>query len=236
MDFDAVAADSKRASLEILAALVLNIHQPPQQRLAGGPLPRLKHHQHPVIRFGRPKTVNARNRGHDDDVAPLEKRSSRTHAQPVKLVVDGGLLFNVGVRRRQVRFGLVIVVIADEIFHRVLREEIAEFVEELRRERLVVREHQRRPVHVGDDLGHRERLARAGYAQKHLVLITTFHAAYQMVNGLRLIAAGFVITCKFEVHGGAIPARIPRTTATGDYNAFIQYAPCSSRRTAFARK
>jgi hypothetical protein len=64
-----------------------------------------------------------------------------------------------------------------------------------------VRENQGRPVHCGDDLRHREGLARSGYAQQYLVLVATFYAADKLANRLGLVAAGLVITRKFEVHG-----------------------------------
>ena len=48
--------------------------------------------------------------------------------------------------RGQVRLGLVVVEVADEVLDRVLREELAELGVELRGERLVVGEDQRRPV------------------------------------------------------------------------------------------
>ncbi len=78
------------------------------------------------------------------DVAALEKRTRRAHAQLVQLVVDRGFFFDVRVRGGNVRFRLVEIVVADEIFDRVLREKTFEFAVELRRERLVVRQHQRR--------------------------------------------------------------------------------------------
>ena len=43
-----------------------------------------------------------------------------------------------------VRLGLVVVVVADEVLDRVVGKELAELVAELRRQRLVVRDHQRR--------------------------------------------------------------------------------------------
>ena len=71
---------------------------------------------------------------------------------------------------RQVRLGLVVVEVADEVLDRVLREELAELGVQLRGEGLVVGEDQRRPVGRRDDLGRGVRLARAGDAQQDLVL------------------------------------------------------------------
>src|SRR5690606_12163171 len=86
--------------------------------------------------------------------------------QAVDLVVDGCVLFNVGIRLRDVRLRLVIVVITDEVVHGVLRKERPELAAQLRRQRLVVRDDQRRLLHPLDHLGHGERLARAGRAEE----------------------------------------------------------------------
>ena len=55
------------------------------------------------------------------------RRSNRRlgggEAQLVELVVDGGFLFDVDVARRDVGFGLVVIVIADEVLDRVVGEE-----------------------------------------------------------------------------------------------------------------
>jgi hypothetical protein len=88
MNLDGVATHAKRAAAQILAALVLNLHKAPQQRLARGALAWLDHHQHAVVGLGRTQTVDAGDRRYDDHVAPLEDRPCGAHAQPVQLVVD----------------------------------------------------------------------------------------------------------------------------------------------------
>ena len=97
-------------------------------------------------------------------------------AQLVQLVVDGGFFLDVDVARRDVRFRLVVVVVADEILHRVIREEGFELVVELRGQRLVVRQNQRGPADGLDHLGHGEGLPRARHAQQHLVLLPFAHS------------------------------------------------------------
>ena len=54
------------------------------------------------------------------------------------------VLLDVEVGLRDVRLGLVVVVVGDEVLDRVVREELPELVAELRGERLVVRDHERR--------------------------------------------------------------------------------------------
>jgi hypothetical protein len=58
-------------------------------------------------------------------------------AHPVDLFVDLAFLLDVGVRARDIGLGLVVVVVADEILDRVVREEALELAVELRGQRLV---------------------------------------------------------------------------------------------------
>ena len=124
-------------------------------------------------------------------------------AQLVQLVVDGGFFFDVDVARRNVGFRLVVVVVADEVLDRVVGEERLELVIELRGQRLVVRQDQRRPSGPLDHLGHGERLAGAGDAQQHLVLFAVAHAARQLVDGGLLIAARAVVDHQMKAHDSA---------------------------------
>ena len=118
------------------------------------------------------------------------------------MIVD--FLLDVRVRGRHVGLGLVVVVVGDEVFDRVVREEALEFLIELGGERLVVRHHQRRPVDARDALGHRERLARTGHAEQHLVLVAALEALGQLVDRPGLIAAKLEVGDQFEsiVPGG----------------------------------
>ena len=120
-------------------------------------------------------------------------------AQAFDLVVDGGVLFDEGVGMGDIGLGLIIVVIADEILHRVFREEFPEFAAELRRQDLVVRQHQGRPVQTRNDIGHGEGLARAGHAEQNLFVNAVFDALDQGVDGLGLVSHGLKIRMKPEM-------------------------------------
>ena len=106
--------------------------------------------------------------GHDHDVAPGQQGRRGRVAQAVDLVVDRRVLLDVGVRRRDVGLGLVVVVVADEVLDRRRRQKLTELVAELGRQGLVVGDHQRRPRDVGDDARHREGLARARDPEQRL--------------------------------------------------------------------
>ena len=138
--------------------------------------------------------------GHHDHVPPLVERLGGEVPQAVNLLVDGGVLFDVGVRRRQVGFRLVVVVVGDEVAHRVVGEELPEFAGELRGECLV----------VGDDQGGAldaraitlaigEGLAGAGHPQQRLPLEARAQAVGQLLDRLRLIALGAELGDEFEL-------------------------------------
>ena len=141
----------------------------------------------PLVFGGVAQAVYAAYRGHDNHIAPLAQPGRGAVAHPVDLVVDRRVLLDERVGRGNVGLGLIIVVIADEIAHRAVREELAELAGQLRRQRLVVRDDQRRPLRRADDIGHGERLARSGHAQQHLIAQPVLEALRQLLDGLRLI-------------------------------------------------
>ena len=89
-------------------------------------------------------------------------------------------LLDVGVGARHVGFGLVVVVVADEVLDRVVGEEALELAVELGGQRLVGGEDQRRALGLLDDLRHGEGLARAGDAEQHLVALAVRDAVDEL--------------------------------------------------------
>ena len=168
-DVDHVAADAKRAAPEIgLVARVLHLGQP-ADRVALRQRVAFLHVQDHAVVLGRvADAVDRGDRRHDHAVRALEDRLRRRQPHLLDVLVDRAVLLDVEVARRDVRLGLVIVVVRDEVLDRVVRKELAELGIELRRERLVGREHQRRPAGLRDHVGHRERLARARHAEQRL--------------------------------------------------------------------
>ncbi len=144
----------------------------------------------PLLR--RAEAVDARDRRDDDDVAPGEERGRRREPQPRDVVVLRGVLLDVEVGLRDVRLGLVVVVVRDEVLDGVRREELAELVAELRRQRLVVRDHERGLLDLLDDPGHRRRLAGAGRAEQRLVALARAQPGGESLDRVRLVARGCV--------------------------------------------
>ncbi len=87
---------------------------------------------------------------------------------------------------------------------RVLGEEIAKLAVELGGEGLVVRHHQRRAVHLGDEVGDGEGLAAAGDAEEDLMSVAAPEAAEQFLDRLGLIAGRFVLRDELELRGGSV--------------------------------
>ncbi len=187
--FDRVAAHAKRAAHEIVVvAPVLQFDESGQQLGAVDPVALGQRQRHLRIGLDRADAVDARHRGDDDDVAALEDRARRRMAHPVDLFVQRRFLFDIGVGARDVGLRLVVIVIGDEVFDRVVREKALHLAVELRGQGLVRREDDRRPPGAGDDMRHRKGLARAGDAEQHLVALVAGEPFAQFVDRLRLVA------------------------------------------------
>jgi hypothetical protein len=81
-----------------------------------------------------------------------------------------------------------------------VREELFELAEELRRERFVVRDDQRRLLQPRDDIRHRESFPRPRHAEQRLEFIPRAQRSRQPLDGFGLVARGFVRTGEFEIH------------------------------------
>ena len=145
-DLERVAADPEAGALErLVVALVLQIDQMAQDGVAAVLAAAAQAQDGRPVVDRRPEAVDAADAGDDDHVPPLEQGVGRGMAQLVDLVVPARVLLDVRVRPGQVRLGLVVVEVADEVLDGVVREELAELGVELGGERLVVGQHERGP-------------------------------------------------------------------------------------------
>ena len=131
---------------------ILDVHQAQQQLLAVDGLALDQADHHALVIAGRTQAVDARDAGDDDDVLAADQGAGGGQAQAVDVLVDERVLLDVDVALRDVGFGLVVVVIADEVVDGVAREEAAELLVELGRQRLVVGQDQRRLADLRDDV------------------------------------------------------------------------------------
>ena len=113
--------------------------------------------------------------------------------------IDHRFLLDIGVRVCNVRLRLIVVVVGNEVVHRVLREEFAILLRELCSERLVVREYERRLVVLGYHIRHREGLARAGHAEERLVCKPSLESFLEFFNRLWLVARRRIGGVEFEI-------------------------------------
>ena len=146
-DIDDIAPDPVGALPQIdLIARVLHVRETPQELalIEDVAARHVQHHAEVGLRIA--EAVDRRDRRDDDRVGPLEQRFGRGQAHLLDVLVDRGVLLDEGVGRRHIRFGLVVVVVGDEVLDRVLREERLELAIQLCGERLVVREDQRRAL------------------------------------------------------------------------------------------
>ena len=134
-------------------------------------------------------------------------------AHAVDLLVDGGVLLDVGVRAGNVGLGLVVVVVGDEILDRVVGKKALHLPVELRRQRLVGGQHQGRALHRGDHPGHGEGLAGAGDPEQNLIALAAGDRGGELGDGLRLIAGGRVFRLEVEGNAAFGPLRRGRARA-----------------------
>ncbi len=150
------------------------------------------------------ETVDRRHRRDDDRVGPLEQGLRRGQAHLLDVFVDGSVLLDESVGSRNVGLRLVIIVVGNEVLDGVLREEGLELAIQLRRQGLVVGEHQRGSLHLLDDVRDREGLAGARDAQQRLVSQAALQPVDEFFDRLGLVAGGRVICKQFEAHGEII--------------------------------
>ena len=93
---------------------------------------------HAEVVFGRSEAVDAADGGDDDDIGAADECAGGKESESVDFLIDGGIFFDVDVALRDVGFGLVVVVVTDEVGDGVIWEEIAEFGVELSGESFVM--------------------------------------------------------------------------------------------------
>ena len=222
LDLDDVALHAEAPAPEDrVVARVLDVDQLAQHEIAVGLLAGGQEDDLLLVLLRRAEAVDARHRCDDDRVAAREQVRRRSVAQPVDVVVPRAVLLDVEVGLRHIRLGLVVVVVRDEVLDRVVGEELPELVAELRGERLVVRDDQRRALDLFDDPRHRRRLPRPGRAEQRLVALARADPVRQRLDRLRLVACRDVRGRCFERwhEGTGYPAPMFRRSPRHKANA-----------------
>ena len=184
-----VAAHAKGSALEfIIVAVVLDIDELMNHIVALGWLFLIEKHRHARIVHRRADAVNAADRRHHDYIAARKQARCRSMAQLLDLFVNRCVFLNEGVGRRHVRLRLVVVVIRNEIDHRIIGEEFLELGRKLGRERFIRRHDERGLLSCLNDFRHGECFARARDAQKVLVAQAALYPIGKLLDSLGLIA------------------------------------------------
>ncbi len=144
------------------------------------------------------EAIDGGHGGDDDHVATREQRAGGGVPHALYLFVERRILLDVGVRLRDVRLGLVVVVVGDEVLDCVVGEEIAQLRGELCGQRLVRLHDQHRALEALGQPSDRGRLARAGRAQHDDVLLAGFEAAFEFLDRAGLIAGWLEIRVDLE--------------------------------------
>lgn len=203
VDFHHVAAHAETAAVKVVVMpLKEQLCQAGNHGIAVNLLAHMDGEREVAVVLRCAQTVDAGDAGHHNHIPPQEQGTHGVEAETVNLLVDGAVLFDVGVCAGDVGLRLVVVEVGDEVFHRVVREEALELGIELGCQRFVVGEHQHRPVLRGDDVRHGEGLAAAGHAQQALVTVPRLQRFEEFADGLLLIAGGFVVRYQLkDAHG-----------------------------------
>ena len=218
---DHVATHAEGAAREVeVVAVVLDVDEGVDEVVALEGLVAAHVGSEPGVVLGAADAVDARDRGDDDHVATREQRRGCLVAQLLDLLVDGGVLLDVGIGLGDVCLGLVVVVIGDEVDHGVVGEQLTHLRCHLGCKRLVGLDDERGLVERLDGLGHGEGLARARDAHERLVAQAVADALRELLDRLGLVSAGFVR----GMHGEGLLA-LPRHAESSELCSYVHVRP-----------
>ena len=188
------------AQLHVIAA-VLHFRQAPENIALVDQFTARQVQHHAEVLAWIAESVNSGDGGDNDGVPPFQQRLGGRQPHLLDVLVHRGILLDIGIRGRNIGLGLVVVVVGNEILHRVGGEELAELTVQLRCQRLVGRHHQRGPLQRLDHVGHGEGLAGAGHAQQGHLRQAILQAFDQPADRLGLIARGLEFAVQLELPG-----------------------------------
>jgi hypothetical protein len=151
-----------------------------------------------AIGFRITNAVDARDGGDNDNVLPGDDRRGCGKSQALDLFVDVGLFLDVEVMLGNIRLRLVVVVVGDEVFHGVFREEFLEFSEELGGQGFIVRQDESRSLRISNDIRNGECFSCAGGAQQDLMPVPPLKAFHKLYDRFRLITHRLIGRVKSE--------------------------------------
>ena len=124
---DRITADAEHIALKgNIIALIACINELMQQLIHIPDLPRPHGYCHvcKIVRLAQ--TIDAGDRRHNNDVTALKQREGRRQPQAVDFVIYRAVFLYISIRVRDIRLGLIIVVIGNKVFHSVFRKKLLE--------------------------------------------------------------------------------------------------------------
>src|SRR5205085_2674208 len=94
-------------------------------------LPHFQRQYHLAILFRAAKAIDAGNRGDDQYIASFKEAACCREPELFDLLIQHALFFNIGISTRNIGLWLIVVIVRDKIFYRVIRKELLVFAEEL---------------------------------------------------------------------------------------------------------
>ena len=186
-----IPADAELVANEIyIISFILQFNQTCAELITIHLHSRAQTDDHAAVINGIAQRVNAGDTRHNNHVAAFRKCRRSGMAETVNLIIDCAVFFNIGICRRNIGLRLIIVVVADEILHRIVREKAAHLSTDLAGQCFVWFQNKGRTVASGNDVCHGESFAGAGNAEKRLCLIPGLQSFYQRINRLRLVSGG----------------------------------------------
>ena len=159
-----VASDAKGSARKVhVVALVLHSHQLNNHVALPELVAGSQSHHHLVVRLGLANTVDSGDGCDDYHITPLQNAFGARQPHLFNVFVNRRVFFNKQIALWNIRLGLVVVVITDEILHRVFGKELAKLTVQLGCQRFVGRKHNGGPAHASNHVGHGERFTRAGH-------------------------------------------------------------------------
>jgi hypothetical protein len=190
IDLHRIAPHAERATVECdIVTQILNADQCAEDIVTRDLLTTRNGNHALTIRHRIAKAVDRGYGRHNDDVVALHQGGGRPQSQAVDILVDACVLLDERITRGDVRLRLIVVVVRDEVLDGVRREERLELTVQLRGQRLVVRQHERRSSPLRDDVGHGHRLPGARDAEQRLKAVTAREPLGQLDDRARLITS-----------------------------------------------
>ena len=189
-NFQHIPTYTETASLKIkLITHILDINQTAYNLIPVNLHSRAQRNHHLCIIVLATKAVNTRNWWHNNDILPLNQRCCRTVAQLIYLIINRRILLYISIRRGNICFRLIIIIIRHKIFYRIMWKKCLKLTVKLRCQSLIMCQNQRRLIQLCNDIRHRKCLTGTSNSKQSLKLISFFKSLYQLLNRLWLVSS-----------------------------------------------